>query len=74
MAGAEKGPNQHEKKQASILITMAGIVGFTTVVCISLFTKQPVPLYVLCIFVAIIVPPDLVKRVLRALLGGKEDE
>lgn len=73
MAGPSNELKPREKKQASILISLAGVVGFTVVVSVSLATQQPIPLYVLCIFAAIIVPPELLKRVLRALLGGRDE-
>lgn len=73
MAEPNRELKPHEKKQASILISITGIVGFTVVEGISLLTSNPVPLYVLCIFAAITVPPELIKRLLRAFLGGKDD-
>lgn len=64
---------QHAKRQASLFISLTGIVVFGIVVCVSLITQQPIPIYVICVFVSIIVPPELVKRLLRALIGGHDD-
>lgn len=73
MARPSNEVKRREKKQASILISVTGIIVFGIVVCVSLITNQSIPIYVLCIFVSIIVPQELVKRVLRAFLGGKDD-
>lgn len=74
MGRPDKQRKHREKKQASKLISVTGILGFTVVVTASLRYDAQIPLYVYFIFAAIIVPPEVLKRILRAMIGGNDEK
>lgn len=74
MPSRKPSKRDQDKRQASAVISVTGIICFTIVEVVSQFLGQALPLYVYCIFIAIIVPPEMVKRVLRALVGSEKDE
>ena len=65
-----KQVKKHENKQASAALSIFGIIGLTAVIISSQFTKAEIPGIVYAIFAGIIVPPEVLKRVLKSFVGG----
>lgn len=61
---------RQEAKQASVALSVFGVVGLTAVIISSQFTKAEIPGIVYAIFAGIIVPPEVLKRILRGIVGG----
>jgi hypothetical protein len=59
-----------EVKQASVLLSIVGVVGLTAVVIAGQITKADIPLIVYGIFAGTILPPEYVKKFFKAL--GKD--
>lgn len=67
-----KKKHQEEVKQASIALSVFGVVGLTAVIIASFAYKVEIPGIVYAIFAGIIVPPDVLKRVLKGFVGGEK--
>ena len=67
-----KGPTkkQQEVKHASVALSVFGVVGLTAVIISSQVTKAEIPGIVYAIFAGIIVPPEVLKRILKGIVGG----
>lgn len=61
---------QQEVKQASVALSIFGVIGLTAVIISSQYTKADIPGIVYAIFAGIIVPPDVLKRVLKGFVGS----
>lgn len=67
---AVKKKQQQEVKHASVALSVFGVVGLTAVIISSQVTGAEIPGIVYAIFAGIIVPPDVLKRVLKGFVGG----
>jgi len=68
----KKYKQEHRKKRASALLSVFGVLGFTSVTIASFITKSEISGFAMAFFAAVSIPPEVLRRVLRAITGNEK--